>query len=186
MSSTSRDPYPRLVSSKPEDPINGPLVWATTKYVLWMLASKLVLGTLYLFLVSEGLRRLVPPLGQKLRTLPGLGWVADYEATYKLDLAHVFALGLMVITFQLWNAVLRMWMRADESSIWDNQIVAVAWLIIVPADALVFFTALGQWSWAGSPFSFVNVVMTAMYVAFLGYASYVSIQLKQRIAKEKR
>ena len=186
MNSTLREPYPKLVSTKPEDPINGRFIWATTKYVLWMIASKLILGTLYLFLVSEGLRRLVPPLGQRLRTLPALSWVSDYEATYKLDLAHVFALGLMVVTFQLWNSLLRLWMRTGSSSIGDNQIVVLTGFIIVTADAILFLTSINQWSWTGSSFSFITLLMTAMYVAFLMYSSYLSIKLKQNMEKEKR
>lgn len=186
MNSTLREPYRRLAPPAPEDPINGPLVWATIKYLLWLVATKLILGALYFFLVSEGLRRLVPPLGQKLRTLPGLGWVADYEALYKLDLAHVFALGLLLVTFQLWISLLRMWLRIEGASVWDNQIVALAGLVIVTADAILFHTSISQWSWTGSESSSINWLMTAMYVAFLMYSSYVSLKLKQNLEQEKR
>jgi hypothetical protein len=46
------------------------------------------LGIIYVAVIAEGLRRLVPPLSQKLyKLLPGLGALKNYEATYRLDLA---------------------------------------------------------------------------------------------------
>src|SRR5262245_2236165 len=38
----------------------------------WNLISKLVLGCVYFSVITEGLRLVVPPLGQKLHNLPGL------------------------------------------------------------------------------------------------------------------
>ena len=186
MSTAAQDSYPQLLTREPDDPINGPLIWATIKYLMWLVATKLIQGMLYFYLVSEGLRRLVPPLAQKIRNLPGLSWFGDYEATHKLDLAHFFALGLLLVTFLLWGSVLRLWMRSERTSIWENQIVAISAIIIITADAVLFYFSIVQFSWGGSQFSLLAILMTAMYVAFLMYGAYVSLKLKENIRKAKR
>ena len=54
---------------------------------------------------------LVPALAQKLYKLPipGAPLLEDDEAGHRLDLAHIFALFLLVAVFHLWAEVLRYW-----------------------------------------------------------------------------
>src|SRR5438128_129475 len=58
------------------------MVWRHLKYWAWQVFTKGLLGVIYAAVIAEGLRQLVPTLGQKLYRLPGLGALRDYEATY--------------------------------------------------------------------------------------------------------
>jgi len=103
-----------------------------------MLATKLILGMLYFYLVSEGLRRLVPPLAQKIRIYQlSAGSLITRQPTSLIW--PLLRIGLLLVTFFLWGSILRMWMRSDQTSIWENQIVAISAVIIITADAVLFY-----------------------------------------------
>src|ERR1700693_3263351 len=71
--------------------------------ILWKALILLVLGVLYFALVSEGMRYVNAALGQKLHKLaiPGFSYLGLEVSLRKLDLAHCFAIMLMIATYKL-------------------------------------------------------------------------------------
>ena len=67
------------------------LFLARFKYYGWFLFTKLVLGVVYLSIVREGFRYVIPTLAMKMSKVPCLGFLEDYEMTYQLDLASAMA-----------------------------------------------------------------------------------------------
>lgn len=87
-------------------PINWDRFFATMKYWIVSLVTKVGLGIIYMSVIREGLAYMVPFLGQRLSKLPGLTFLADFEATYRLDLAIVFSLFLLCFVWWLWSKLL--------------------------------------------------------------------------------
>src|SRR5262245_52979714 len=97
------------------------------RYWLWQLATKSVLGVIYLAVISEGLRLLIPALGQKLHKLPGLAALRNFDVTYRLDLAPFFAVFLLLAVFILWRRILDLWIseRAAQRFTREDQLIMV-------------------------------------------------------------
>lgn len=165
------------------------LLCARLKYLAWQLLAKGVLGVIYIAVISEGLRVLVPALGQKLSKLaiPGAWMLAEDEAGHRLDLAHIFALFLLIAVFHLWAEVIRSWLRPDdpedEGFDPDNyfRLVATLAVVILGADAFLFFYSVTQMGWTGGEISFTAILVTAAYVAVLIFVSFVSVNLRQQV-----
>lgn len=75
-----------------------------------------VLGITYWTVISEGLRFLIPVLGQRLSKLPipGLSFLARYQATYRLDLANTMSVFLFLAMWSLWGMILKTYLGSDE------------------------------------------------------------------------
>lgn len=157
-------------------------------YWLWQIATKLVLGVIYFEVISEGLRIVVPVLGKKMHRIAGLGFFNDYEATFRLDLAHFLSIFLMIAVFVLWRQILEIWLGAHQdaaSPSWyadRHQVLVVALgSLILLSDALLFYFAIGELGWSGGRFSFTSLVATCAYLGVVVFASYISIVLRQRV-----
>ncbi len=175
-------PYARggLPSGMPD---RQPLTWkqfpALAWYWSWQIAAKFVLGLIYLAVISEGLRALAPPLGQKLYKLPFFSFLQDFEATYRLDLAPFFAFFLLVAVFVLWRRIIEVWLSGQDPSQWtrEQQLVVALGCVILGADAVLFYFAMTQMGWGASVFSFSALVASAAYVGVLIFVSWISITL---------
>lgn len=165
-------------------------VWAYFKLVAWMLLSKIPLGVLYISVMADGLRFLIPALSQKLYKIPGLSWMRDYEATYRLDLAPLFSLFLLLAVYWLWGKILRIWLfdpddddlglpTANPAAV--RLIVVSLGLVVLGADMLLFYISMTQASWGGSAFSFSALLATAAYVSVLIFVSLISVTLHQSL-----
>ena len=93
-----------------------PITLAKLKYWGWNLLVIVVLSIIYWTVISEGLRFLIPVLGQRLSKLPipGFSLLARYEATYRLDLANAMAVFLFLAMFSLWGMILKTYLGSDE------------------------------------------------------------------------
>ena len=164
----------------------GALFMAYMKYLAWIVLTKIPLGFIYINIIAEGLRMLVPPLGQKLHRIPGLAALAQYEETHKLDLAPLFAMFLLVGVFYLWSRLIQLWIEADRGAYVDwlgdreTTLVLLLGAVILLADAILFYVAMAEFSW-GSMFSLTALIATAAYVAVLIFVSYVSVNLHNDI-----
>lgn len=149
------------------------------RYWLWLLASKGILGFIYLAVISEGLRVLVPALGQKLYKLPFLSQLKDYELTYRLDLAPFFAMFLLVAVFVLWPLIIGVWMRNRDIREWsqEQKLVVALGSAILFADAVLFYYAMTQMTWGESSISFAGLVATTAYVGVLIFVSWATVKL---------
>lgn len=173
-------------------PIRWSVVYALFKYWTWQAVTKVVLGIIYLAVIAEGFRLIMPALGQKLYRLPGLGWVRDYEATHRLDLANFFSIFMLVAVWYLWGMILSMWLRfdgaPDEGRLHGSRIKSLIislGLVILLADAFLFYSAMVQMGWASTAFSFEALVATAAYLAMLVFVTFVGLVLHQNVVDRK-
>ena len=150
-----------------------------TRFWGWTIGSKAILGVIYLAIISEGLRVLIPALGQKVYKLPFLSRLQDYEATCRLDMAPFFAFFLLVGVFVLWPKIIVIWMSQDDPSGWsrEEQLIVVIGTAILGADAVLFYYAMTQMTWGSNAFSFPALVSTGAYVGVLVFVSWMSVKL---------
>ena len=152
------------------------------RYWAWQIISKGILGFIYLAVISEGLRVLVPALGQKVYKLPMLGMLREYEATYRLDLAPFFASFLLVGVFVLWPRIIAIWMRDRNFRDWsqEQRLVVSLGSGILFADAVLFYYAMTQMTWGQGVISFAGLVATVAYVGVLVFVSWMSVKLNPK------
>src|SRR5438105_900247 len=89
--------------------------------MLWKVFTFIVVGIAYVALVSEGLRNLIAAFALRLHKLPipGFGALRDYRWGYRLDLAHLFALLLMIANWFTWVLVMRVYLGGRVRGGWD-------------------------------------------------------------------
>lgn len=173
----------------------GPLFRARMKYYAWQGIAKSGLGLLYFVVISDGLRYAMQPLTTKLSKIPfpGFSSLEDFEATHQLDLAHIFALFLLVATFSLWAKLLRVMLGDDsrDANRWPRPIVyrrviaSVASIVIV-SDTVLFYFAMTEAGWGSEGFSFTAVIATAAYLTVLIFTTFVSVSLHKAITDLER
>ncbi len=164
-----------------------PVNIARIKYWSWKTSSKILLGVVYFSIIAEGLRQIVPVLGQRLHKLPGLSFLQDYEATYRLDLAPIFAGFLLLAVWSLWASLLKIWLLDDDSQQYSDShklLIATLGSTILSVDAYIFYAALSEYGWGGM-FSFSALIATAAYVGVLIFVLYVSHQLHEDLEQLK-
>ena len=111
---------------------------------------------------------------------------------YRLDLAHVFALYLLLAVFFLWAWLLRSWLRPgeEEDDGWDSanyqRLVFGLAVVILGADSFLFYRALSEMDWGSEAVSVPCVVATVAYVAVQIFVSFVSVVLHPSVVKLSR
>ncbi|REK08654.1 MAG: hypothetical protein DWQ37_20160 [Planctomycetota bacterium] len=161
---------------------------AQFRYWSWQLWSKLVFGVMYFGVMSEGFRVMIPALAQKVHKLPGFAFLYDYEATYRLDLAHFMAIGLLVAVMMTWAAVLELWLGIEErhtrtrvhSGRHQALVVLMAW-VLLGGEGYVFYSAIGELGWSGSGFSLIGLIATAVYLSVMVAVTYKSVCLRNEM-----
>lgn len=158
-------------------------LWTRIRIVLWTVFIKIPLGVVYVSIIAEGLRILVPPLGQKLWKLPLLTFLRDYEETHRLDLAPVMSVFILIAVFVLWEQVLEIWLvRQEKGSAWlmDNKAILIVGLgsLVLGADICLFYVGVVQSGWGGVSFSFSALIATAAYLGVLVFVSLQSLTLR--------
>ncbi len=174
--------------------VMSPEVFAALgNYYTWQIVTKLVLGVIYMQTIAEGFRFLVPALGQKVSKIPGLGMLAHYEATYRLDLAVFFSFFMLIAVFFLWNRIIQLWLEVDGGQEYvganadhQDQLIVTLGFVVLGADLCLFYLAVTKITWGGSSFSFTAFLATCAYAAVLIFVSYVSVILDQRVVKARR
>jgi hypothetical protein len=163
---------------------------ARLKLWTWNLFSVTVLGVIYWSVIAEGLRFLVPFLGQRLSKLPipGFSRLADFEWTHRLDLANAMSVFLFIAMWNLWGLLLKAWLGTSEvfqKSGWDAEtyktIVLTLGVVVLGADGVLFYIAMTQMGWAGTRFSLSALLATCMWVAVLVFVKLVSINLEKEV-----
>lgn len=163
--------------------------WKTFVYSAWTIASKTIISIVVFGIMTEGLRVLVPPLSQKMFKLPFFGFFQQYEETHNLDLATLFAVGLIVAVWVLWHEVIEILLDLDRINEFSPRQVFVLTLgsIILGADAIIFSFGISEMGWGGGGVTFSSLVATAAYIALLIFSCWVSVNLKSacQTVKEK-
>ena len=159
--------------------------------VLHKLATLPVIGIVYVALVSEGLRSLIPTFGQRLYRQPGLSFLRDYEGWHKFDLAHVMACILLVAVFSSWCINLRLWFAPHEfvaRTGWRLEayrLVAtvLSWAVLI-CDACLFYAAMSQgesiWD-AAKTISWSAILATLLYCAIIVFLSFSYVTLEKKV-----
>lgn len=172
----------------PRSELEWRLLRARAAYWGWQVMTKVVLGVVYLSIIAEGFRVLVPVLNRRLYRLPLLGWMNDYEGTYELDMASLMSVFMMIAVFTLWSHLLKLWV--SEKIGFDHRLrnqnnanlfVLVFAFVVLLSDTVLFFVAVTEVSWSGAGFSFTALFATAAYVSVLVFTIYVSINLHEKI-----
>lgn len=131
---------------------------------------------------------LVPALGQKLHKLaiPGFSMFGQYQETRRLDLAMFMALFLLVAVWWLWEQVLKVFLSSEETfdkSGWNadayKRVVLILGIIILGADACLFYASMVQIGWGGTRLSVPALLATAAYLAVIVFVSLVSLNLRK-------
>lgn len=163
--------------------------WNWIVLIVWKLFSFAILSVVYWTMISEGLRHLVSPLGQKLYRvpLPGFSFMQNEMTLRRLDLAHCIAILLLLATYALANENLRIILRSDHSiGRGFNPAVYVKFvqlmgLTIIGIDAVLFYMAMSQMSgWGGSRFSVTTLLATVLYVGVLLFTSFMTVNLERK------
>lgn len=175
-------------------PFNWPLVWAYFIYYFWNVTTKSLLTIVYLALISQGLRYVLPDIGLRLYKLPGLSFLQDYTATYGLDLAHIFSAIPLVAAWILWHLNLELYLRpaafASRFSRWQldrmKRLIITMGAIIILGDACLFCAAFTLSRWGSAKFSAAAVLATTVYVTVLGFVTFISLYLSESIDTLKK
>jgi hypothetical protein len=161
--------------------------FAHFKYWAWKTLSMTLLAPVYVAIISEGFRLLIPAAGLKLSKIPFLSFFDDFDATHRLDVAHLMSLGLLGFVWFSWELLLVIWLGGEFDSFGFDperykKIVTVLGSTLVGSDACFFYLAVTNSSWGDSSiFSFSALLATAAYVAILVCVSFVSCLLRRDI-----
>lgn len=173
----------------PQTRLEWALLRARLAYWSWQIASKLVMGIVYLSIIAEGFRTLVPVVSRKLHRVPMLGWMNNVEGLYQLDMAAVLALFMLIAVCGLWERLLTLWLKEEigfdgrvRNQNNRNKFVMVLGALVLISDCVLFFVAVNEISWAGSGFSFTALCATTAYVCVLVFSIFVSVNLKEKVA----
>lgn len=176
----------------PDRKLTLELVFAGVK--LWCFrAIKALIGLGYVVVITEGLRMVVPALGMKLHNMPLLGALKTFEGWHDLDLAPFAAVLIFLFSSSLWCSLLEVWLYDDSSlqatgrcPVRYQQCIRVLGVVILLADACLFYRALTFAGWSGSDFSTTALFSAMAYLAILVSVCLVSVNLKRHYLSLKR
>lgn len=159
------------------------LALARIKLLLWTVLVKLPLAVIYVVIIADGLRYLIPPLGQKLWKIPLLTFLREYEAFYRLDLAPFMSIFILLAVWHFWDEILEILLvRQTAEGEWvpDNRalLVMTVGAVILGADVCLFYIGISQSSWGGTGFSVSALLATTAYLGVLIFVSYRSLDLR--------
>ncbi len=180
---------------KERRPFHQALFWSRAKFWLWTITTKLIVFIMCEELMTEGVINLAALMGKKLWKVPGLWWLEYIEITHRLTLANLFVVIPVICTFMLWSRVFRLtlaWDRfAERYKRYDargvKRVYLILAVIVICADAGIFFASFGSGSWGGHKWGPTTVLATAMYVATVAFVSLISVFLSDDVtfSKEK-
>ncbi len=176
--------------SRPKPTFDWELFWTRVKYWLWTIISKTLVTVVYLPIASQGLRYVLPDIGLRLYKLPGLAFLQDFTATYRLDLAHLFTAVPLALSWIFWQLNLELYIWPDTFA--DRfrrathlhrvkNVIASMGAVIITGDAILFCAAFTLAQWGAARFSVAAVIATLVYVTALGAVTFVSICLSESI-----
>jgi len=185
-------PAPSAVRARA--PFDWPLFWAKFWYWLWNIVTKGLITVVYLQLITQGAQYVFPDIGLRLYKIPGLAFLQDYTATYRLTLAHVFVTVPLVAAWILWHLNLELYLRpeafAHRFRRWDldrmKRVIVTMGVIVITSDACLFAAAFMLAGWGAAKFSASAVLATLFYCTVLGFVTFISLVLADSISRLKR
>lgn len=159
----------------------------------WLLFKMFFFGFLYVYLISDGLRMLIPTLGQKLYKLPGLASLRSFEETHKLDLAVFFAAVLFVAVTMIWMYVIEAWLFPNRELGYDDvdhgryrSFVFTLGIVILGSDLFLFYIAMLSVGWKGAYFSLSALLATLAYGACVVAVNFISVMFTYEFESVKK
>jgi hypothetical protein len=177
---TIRDPKESIPFTRP---VNGQSIKARLKSGGWTIFAKGIFAMVYVGILSEGFRVLVPAMTRKVYRLPFLGFLKQYEEFYKLDLAPIFALILMFAVFWLTGRMIRAWLdlRPDHRLSQGERIDICFGAPLFVLDSLFFYFGACHMKWGSVGLDIWVLLATVTYSLVVLYVSYVSVTLHMAI-----
>ena len=177
--------------SNERKPFSWRLVSAILCYAGWTVFIKTTLAIIYFALISQGFRHVLEDTGMRLSKLPGLDWLDDFEATYRLDVANGCAVVLLVVSWIAWSLLLRWNISMDlqkfflrfgcNLDIIRTIIFTFSTIIIVGDGGLFYASFVAISAFGSSAFSPTAAVATVVYVSTLMFINFISFYLFQCI-----
>jgi len=169
------------------------LAQARSKYWGWQVASKIILGIIYLSVVSEGLRLAFPVLSLKIHKMPVpvvAAWMAGDEVFHRFDAAHIIAFLFLFGVFFTWVRILREWLSPHEvQDIWSVKqrrwLWATAGIIILGADCFAFYYGVCMLGWGDGFLNIPALIGTVAYGTGLIICAFISLDLAMRVLYHK-
>lgn len=166
---------------------NWPYIFGWCWCKLCTLTMKFLLFVVYTSIIREGFTMFMPPTAQKLSRFPGASFLADYEATHKLDVAFVLSVVMLVAVFYFTQRALRFWLYGSGESpakayqLRQEYFIATGAIALLTIDAVLFYTAVTTGSWGGGSFSLSAVLATAAYVLVLLFAAKSTVTMNHEL-----
>ena len=169
--------------------INWPKFWKRVLYWLWTVTTKLIVILICEEVVTGGIIYLFPEMGKRLGKIRFFAVLNDFEATYRLTLAHAFVIVPVISTFMLWGLIFEFYLAADRfGERFDRfevergkQVILLIGVVVITADAGMFCAAFTMGSWGSSKLTPTTVLATALYVATIAFVSLVSMYLSDNV-----
>ncbi len=180
--------YPVYAPYPSRRPFNWELLWARCAYMIWQFLTKIILSSVYLTLIADGLKQFVPPLNVRLyKAFPFLSFLQDYEATHRIDLAQPAALLLMVFVWIAWANVLLLWLADDDTSESQEGVskrnkdltVTLAAILLI-GESCLFYLSLVRVTWNGAALSVTAILGTVVYCTIVVFAVLHSLSLSRK------
>lgn len=164
------------------------VIWAWLVYLLWQLLTKLILSCVYFTLIADGAQQFIPVLGMKIyRAIPIFSFLENYEATYRLTLAHPASLLFMVFVWIAWEKALAHWLPDEVLQKYDDgeskrvkDFMTVLAVVLLIGDAALFYLSVCSVAWGATTFSAAALLGTVVYAALLVFAVQQARCLRRR------
>lgn len=148
-------------------------------WVYWIaqLVIKLGVGLVFWKTLAEGCRVLAPPLAGRP----------------PLDGAGVVALGLTLLVWWFWGALLREWLlRAEDRQHerWDptnyKRVLVTGALVVLLVDAYCLYAGIRALTWGESGFDLTTLVFTIGYIGLVMGLNLLLLTMRQRLIELKK
>ena len=172
---------------------------AWLKYKVWFGFSKVGLGLAYVTMTAEGLAMIWPSAGMKMSRLPLFHWMANHPSMYRFTVAGVIVAPMVYIgSVYLWDRMLRLWLYGDQSVLPNSASDAAKYeprkekffsglaMILLSSEAFLFYISQTYSTFGGSKFSFTALVVTAMYIGLLVFATISTLELRNSLKQEEK
>ena len=153
---------------------------------MWRTFALGILVTLYVSVMARGVAYSFPDFGAKLSKTPFLAFLARYEETKNLQIAHPFALLFLIVVFVSWEMILRM-ACGDESAFERfakpeaaKRIMVCIGTGVLVSDCWFYYSGITNSGWKGAAFSFSALLATVGFLAVNVAVSMFSVFLSPR------
>jgi hypothetical protein len=163
----------RCLLGKPRDDLE----MARVKLIAWKILTGLTLGILYVKVIAEGCRFLVPGLGRELM----LG----------LDGAIILSFFLMLAVWKLWELAICSFLGIESAFRirgWNTEgherFVVILSIVLLFSDAALFYLSVARLSWKGTVLSFTALIATCIWLGVIVFVSFVSVHLRRPLLEQ--